>query len=252
MNENRNAHDPEKAPPPHGCVRGGELVAYLYGESSPAEAELFRRHLEACAACREEVAAFGAVREGLGEWRAEVLGSVPPLGIREAIAPAAEVQRGRERSAAAALREFFSLSPLWLRAGSVTAVLAACALAALTLARAELRWDADGLAFRTGVAERGVTERAQPPAPAGYTAEQVEAIVAERLGAERARWQAAQEAQAGREIVNASAQPQRRVAAPAAARSNAPRPARATPRGPDPDEESADLPRLSDLLSGSY
>lgn len=272
MNENTNAPQAgacqaEGAAEPRGCGRSEELVAYLYGESTPVKAELFRRHLDACAACREELAAFGGVREGLGEWRAQVLGSLPALDIHEAFTNAARPRHERRRSAAAALREFFTLSPLWLRAGAAAAVLAVCALAALTLARAEVRWDADGLAFRTGVPAKVVTERAtekaqepaqkaQEPTRGGYTEEQVAAIVSERVKEAKAQWQASQ-AQAGQtrgQVVNASAEPQakRKVEQSAASKPNAARPSRATPRGAGRDEEAADLPRLSDLLGGSY
>ena len=254
MNEKTNTPHEEGAEP-RGCGRSEELVAYLYGESTPVKAELFRRHLDACAACREELAAFGRVREGLGEWRAEVLGSLPSLGIHEAFTNATRPGDVRRRSAAAALREFFSLSPLWLRAGVAAAVAAFCALAALTLARTEVRWGADGLAFRAGITERAViervTERIQEPARSGYTEEQVAAIVSERLKEAKAQWQASQ---AEGEVVNASAElrPKRRVEQRAASKPNAARPVRATPRVPERDEEAADLPRLSDLLSGSY
>src|SRR5215207_1478965 len=122
---------------PRGCGRGEELVAYLYGEATKEEAGLFRGHLEACAVCREELATLGGVRAGLGAWRAEALGTFPSLNIEEALAPTARVlpAASRQRSARAALREFFSLSPLWLRAGACAATLAVCALVALTLAR---------------------------------------------------------------------------------------------------------------------
>jgi len=249
--ESRQAEDVES----RGCGHSEELVAYLYGESTPVKAELFRRHLDACAACREELAAFGGVREGLGEWRAEVLGSLPSLDIHAAFTKATGPRPERKRSAAAALREFFALSPLWLRAGAAAAVLAVCALAALTLARTEVRWDADGLAFRSGVPTKVVTERVtekvQEPARGAYTEEQVAAVVAERLKEAKAEWQAAQ---APGQVVNASAesQPRRKVEQRAASKPNVSRPRKAAPRGVGRDEEMADLPRLSDLLNGSY
>jgi anti-sigma factor RsiW len=261
MNENTNAPLAEDAES-RGCGRSEELVAYLYGESTPVKAELFRRHLDACAACREELAAFGGVREGLGEWRAEVLGSLPTLDIHEAFTRATPERPERERSAAAALREFFTLSPLWLRAGALAAVLAVCALAALTLARAEVRWDAGGLAFRTGVPTKVVAERVtekvpeavrkvQEPARGVYTEEQVAAVVAERLKEAKAEWQSAQ---TRGEVVAASSdesRPKRKVEPRTASKPNVTR-QRNAPRGVGRDEETADLPRLSDLLNGSY
>jgi anti-sigma factor RsiW len=281
MNENRNAHGFDDAASPRGCERAAEMVTYLYGEASPHEAEVLRGHLTGCAVCREELAAFGGVREAVGVWRAEALGSLPPLDINEvlnsragfdvngsrgafnvkgafsgseAVAVAAEFRptQARKRSARAALREFFSLSPLWLRAGAFAATLAFCALAALTLTRAEVRWGADGLAFRTGTVERIVKEQAQMqaqvPVQSGFTQEQVNAIVAERLGEAKARWEAAQPQRV--EVAKASDVSQRKGQPRAVAKSNAPRLRRTAPSGFDHDDELADLPRLSDLLSG--
>ena len=198
-----------------GCGRGEELIAYLYGESAHAESADFRRHLTNCAACVEELAAFGGVREGLGEWREEVMSSIPALNVAERVAPVAaavsvaktetrtpEVARAvevnrtqpRKRSASAALREFFSLSPLWLRAATAAAAVVFCALAALTLARAEVRWDSNGLAFNTGGKERIVEKLIPSPAPNGFTQEQVDAMIRQNVEREVAaaqdRWKA--------------------------------------------------------------
>lgn len=273
MNEHRNERRPgdDAAATPRGCARAEELVTYLYGEATPAEARVFRQHLDACAVCREEFAALGGVRESLGAWRAEALGALPSLDIKEDLPSAVYVKerplapalpregRARERSAAAALREFFSLSPLWLRAGAVAAALVVCALAALTLARAEVRLDSNGLAFRAGVAERTVVERviepARPavePARTGYTEEQLNAAVAERLKAARAEWEAAQTRPEVFAAVAAPDETLKRQGQRAGVKSTAPRARRTPQRSPGSDEELADLPRLSDLLDGSY
>jgi hypothetical protein len=193
MREKSNATGLNNGANPRGCERSEEMVAYLYGEAAPEEAKAFRRHLSACAVCREELAAFGAVREAVGEWRAEALSTVPSLNIGEELQPAASSRRApeRRRSAVAALREFFSLSPLWLQAGAVAALLVVCGLAALTFARTEVRWDSNGLAFRTGVKERVIKEPVQVPVNAGYTEEQLNAAVKEgvdrEVAGERAR-----------------------------------------------------------------
>jgi anti-sigma factor RsiW len=181
MKEKSNVPSLKNGANPRGCGRAEELVAYLYGEAAPVEAKAFRSHLDGCAVCREELAAFGAVREVVGEWRAEALSTVPLLNINEELSPAASLHPApeRKRSAVAALREFFSLSPLWLQACSVAALLVVCGLAALTLARTEVRWDSNGLAFRTGVKERVVKEQVQVPVRSGYTEEQFNAAVKE-------------------------------------------------------------------------
>src|SRR5579884_1348648 len=48
---------------PHDC--GRDLAAYVLGALEPAEAEDFRRHLESCAVCRDEAAAFRQVVDAL-------------------------------------------------------------------------------------------------------------------------------------------------------------------------------------------
>jgi hypothetical protein len=181
MREKSNAPSLNNGANPRGCGRAEQLVAYLYGEAAPEEAKAFRIHLDGCAVCREELAAFGAVREAVGEWHAQVLSTVPSLNIGEELSLAASSHPApeRKRSAMAALREFFSLSPLWLQAGSVAALLVVCGLAALTFARTEVRWDSNGLAFRTGVQEHVVREQVQGPVKSGYTEEQFNAAVKE-------------------------------------------------------------------------
>lgn len=241
---------------PRGCERGEELVAYLYGEATKEEAGLFRRHLEACAVCREELVALGGVRAGLGAWRAEALGTVPSLNIEEALAPSTVLPAAsRKRSARAALREFFSLSPLWLRAGAFAATLAVCTLAALTLARAEVRWGSDGLAFRAGAAETVVKERVEVPVQSGYTDEQLNAIVALKVAEARAQFIAETKVrpdeQNAEQIVNVVGKGSQPAPNPNAARRSRRGPRR-TSNGDDALLAEENLPRLSDLLSGSY
>lgn len=228
MRERINANGAGEA---RGCGRAEDLLAYLYGESAPAEAADFRRHLADCAACGEELAAFGGVRASVGEWREEVMRSIPALNVAERVAPfaasaktetraadvtyavEAERARTRTRSASAALREFFSLAPMWLRAGTATAAVVFCALAALTLARAEVRWDSNGFAFNTGVGERVAEKQTPAPEPRGFTQEQVDALIrrsVEREVAEaQGRWKAEEADRAN--IINAGGVSERRA-----------------------------------------
>ena len=282
MNEKSGANGAGGAADARGCGRAEELVAYLYGESAPEEAANFRQHLAGCAACGEELAAFGGVRDGLGEWREEVMRSMPALNVAERVAPVAhaaknethapwdtrsvEVTRAhaRRRSAAAALREFFSLSPLWLRAGTAAAALAFCVMAALTLSRAEVRWDSNGLAFNTGVTGRVIEKQVQTTAPDGFTQEQVDALVRQNVerevAAARVRWEA--ENAAREDVVNAGGV--RRASTPrnagdaaaSAGQKGARRPARVASRGEQLARENEDVfypgeesvPRLTDIL----
>ncbi|MET0647996.1 MAG: zf-HC2 domain-containing protein [Pyrinomonadaceae bacterium] len=241
----------------HGCERGEDLVAYLYGETPKQEAALFRQHLDACAVCREELAAFGGVRAGLSAWRADALGTVPSLNILDAFAPATEPRpTARRRSARAALREFFSLSPLWLRASAFAATLAVCALVALTLARAEIRWGSDGLAFRTGVTEKIVTEQIQAPTQGGYTEEQVNAIVARKVAEATAQLTVKAKEETGGPrpdtVINVSGGGKNQQQPAATTSPRRKRPARADARRNEPLLAEDELPRLSDLLRSSY
>jgi anti-sigma factor RsiW len=119
------------------CACSEELVAYLYGEADKAAAQAFEAHALRCAPCRKELAEFRAVRAAVGEWRLQALGSLSPA-LRAADAPVAfapkEVVAERQRSALAAIREFFTLSPAWMRAATVTLGLLFFALIALNAA----------------------------------------------------------------------------------------------------------------------
>lgn len=285
MRERTNANGAGDTGEARGCGREEELMSYLYGESSHAESADFRRHLADCAACGEELAAFGGVRAGLGEWREEVMRSVPALNVAERVAPAASnaayVAKNetrvsdvahfatptradtRTRSASAALREFFSLAPTWLRFGTATAAVLFCALAVFTLARVEVRWDSNGFAFNTGVRERVVEKQIQSPAPEGFTQEQVDALVRRSVEREVAaaqdRWKAEDAARSN--VVNAGAvrlvspAQNARGASEAKSQQSQRRPNRgsnnqllAEDNGDDfyPGEES--VPRLTDIL----
>jgi hypothetical protein len=172
------------------CERAGELVAYFYGEASPAERGSFDAHLANCGACRDELAAFAGVREAVGHWRAEILNGAPgALSSARTVAPhAAGRAHASVAAALAALREFFKLSPVWLRAGVAASTVAVCALVALAVVNAEVRWDETGLAFGTRLTSE--TQTASPPqiaAPVGkvYSQAELDRLVAERDAALR-------------------------------------------------------------------
>ena len=252
MTEKTGGTTPHEQTP--ACARAEELVAFLYGETGPAEAQDFCLHLNDCAHCREELAAFGEVRARVGEWRAVALGEAPALGLSGAFtaeAPFPSSSPPRARSARAALREFFSLAPLWLRAGAAAALLLVCGLTALTLARTRISWGPEGFAFTAGVPERVVTrvETVEAPAPAGADEARVEALVRERVraelgAAERRRQEQAEAARQSKpapRLEQAAAVPPRKRAAP-----------RAAQRGRRAAEDEESLPRLSDLLRGVY
>jgi hypothetical protein len=119
------------------CAHAEQMVAYLYGEASQTEARDFERHVQRCASCRAETAAFGDVREAIGEWRQQSLGSLasPAFESNDVIAFASPREASKQRrSAFAALSEFFTLSPVWMRAATAAIALVFCALVVIAIA----------------------------------------------------------------------------------------------------------------------
>ena len=172
------------------CVQAEQLVAYLYGETTEAEATRFEQHLTGCAACAEEMAAFGHMRKAVGAWRDAALSAATSLPAFE-VGNAGVINpvKPPKRSARTAIREFFNFAPLWLRIGGAVAATVICALAVLGVANAELRWDSSGIALRTGT-ERGHdqagTSKAETIAGRVFTQEEVDRMLAERMTQERA------------------------------------------------------------------
>jgi hypothetical protein len=97
------------------CERSSDLMAFLYNEMNASETREFESHLRECRNCLEEAASFGTVRESIVAWRDEVMtGFVPSTATPT------------KKSALAAFRQFFDLSPLWLQ--SAAAVLTCCVI----------------------------------------------------------------------------------------------------------------------------
>jgi anti-sigma factor RsiW len=120
------------------CARAQDLVAYLYGEASAAEASDFESHTAHCASCAAELEALGHVRASIVEWRTQTLAGLASTAPATSIAPVLEnnaASKTRGRSALAALREFFALSPMWLRGATALASLAICALVVFAAVR---------------------------------------------------------------------------------------------------------------------
>ena len=78
------------------------------------------------------------MRASIGEWRTQALGA-PLSTITTASSPViigpAVIAPDRKRSALAALREFFTLAPAWMRAATAALGIVFCALVALTIAQ---------------------------------------------------------------------------------------------------------------------
>ena len=121
------------------CHRAEDLVTYLYGEATAAEAQDFSAHVQQCDACRVEFEVFNQVHDSIVTWRNEALGGITfhSANTTPLISAASEnsfVPHERKLSALAALREFFAVSPFWLRGATVFAGLLLCGLL-LTLSR---------------------------------------------------------------------------------------------------------------------
>ena len=121
------------------CHRAEDLVTYLYGEANAAETQDFATHMQRCDACRAEFAVFNQVHESIVLWRNEALSPIPSLTTVTPTESAFDsrrlVQHERKLSAVAALREFFSVSPLWLRGATAFAALLLCVLGGLAISR---------------------------------------------------------------------------------------------------------------------
>jgi hypothetical protein len=107
------------------CERATDLISFLYGEASEAESRDFQVHLQGCQSCQTEMTSFGAIRQAVGAWKDEALGGF----VSTQVAPV------KTKSAVAALKEFFDLSPLWLKGAVGFASLLFCLLAVLAVIR---------------------------------------------------------------------------------------------------------------------
>lgn len=108
-----------------GCERASDLIAFIYNEGSEQEAQDFELHLRDCSSCREEAASFGVVRESIVTWRDEALAGFVST----------PVTTPTRKSALAALRQFFDLSPLWLKGATAFALLGFCLLVGIVIFR---------------------------------------------------------------------------------------------------------------------
>ena len=150
------------------CERAEDLVAYLYNEATRDEAKDFETHLHHCASCRAELTTFGDVREAMGEWREQALGSLasPAFDADTTRAFASAATPVRRRSALVALREFFTLSPAWMRGATAAIALVFCALVAIAVAY---------------FVQQPQTVIVENPSKTGYTEEEVQARIAQAI-----------------------------------------------------------------------
>jgi short subunit dehydrogenase-like uncharacterized protein len=113
------------------CARQEDVVSFLYGELKDVEAQSFRSHLNSCAGCRTELNSFTGIHESVMQWRNESIGS---LALTAPQVAAAFDRQAKGRSAVNAVREFFNLSPVWMKAAVGFASLLFVIFAALAIA----------------------------------------------------------------------------------------------------------------------
>jgi anti-sigma factor RsiW len=110
------------------CNRSEDLIAFLYHEMNDSESRSFEAHLRDCVGCNRELASFGEIRESIVSWRDESLAAAWSQN-----GAAIPVVQSRP-SALAALREFFNLSPVWMKGAAAFASLLFCVCAVLAVA----------------------------------------------------------------------------------------------------------------------
>src|ERR1700687_5926999 len=118
------------------CGRADDLIAFLYGELDGEDARKFERHLHDCARCETELASFGEIRQSIVSWRDESLGAAwlpDPAKDRKLASNRLRAGAQVRPSALAAMREFFNLSPLWLKGAAAFASLLFCVCAVLAI-----------------------------------------------------------------------------------------------------------------------
>jgi hypothetical protein len=115
-----------------GCGRENDLIAVLYGELDSSESTVFRSHMQECQSCASELAEFSSIRESVVGWRNEALEGVTSLASQTSPVRRYEVAKP---GALSALREFFNLSPLWMKGAVAFASLLFCVFAVLAIAR---------------------------------------------------------------------------------------------------------------------
>jgi hypothetical protein len=160
------------------CHRAEDLVTYLYAEASQADAKDFAAHLLQCDACRSEVGVFRQVHESILGWRNEALGEgfIPaPVAVETRVDSTNFVQRERKLSALAAVREFFNVSPLWLRLATGFAVVLLSVLGVVTISNSlnqRHRQEQFDAAVREQVEQRIAQTPRPQPAPKSSEAPQ--------------------------------------------------------------------------------
>ncbi len=105
-----------------------ELISYLYGEMDDEQLAAFQEHLSTCDLCNSEAASFGAIRGSINAWKQQALKG---FASNVELMPVPT----KTKSASAALREFFHLSPLWMKGAVAFSAVLFCLFAVLAFVR---------------------------------------------------------------------------------------------------------------------
>jgi putative zinc finger protein len=129
------------------CNMHEALIAHLYEEATPEESRRIEAHLTECASCKQELRAFEHVRGMLQQWQVDDLPVVRVVADRPS----------GEKSMLAALKELFSVTPLWAKAlGGV-----AMAMLVLAILGTDVSVGRGGFSFRADLLRHD-----RPTAPA--------------------------------------------------------------------------------------
>jgi anti-sigma-K factor RskA len=112
----------------HDCA--GDAAAYVLGALDPNEAEIFRRHLEECAVCRDEVEALGGVVQALPMAAPQ---QPMPRGVRRRVLRAVRQEAGLRADPPVRRTSAWFGSRAVLVATASVALLAAAVVLALTV-----------------------------------------------------------------------------------------------------------------------
>jgi len=123
----------DKIPDAPICERGNDLIAFLYDEIDDRAALSFERHLLNCAQCESELGVFKQIRSSVVAWRQESLGDVTTASVSASQAVHRASDLGKP-SAIAAIREFFELSPLWMKLSIAFASVLFCVVSVIAVA----------------------------------------------------------------------------------------------------------------------
>lgn len=115
------------------CDKHEELVSYLYNEATPEESKLVEQHLNACAACKEELHSFERVRGMLQQWQ------IDDLPVVRVVA-----DRAGERSMLSVLKELILVTPIWAKALGAVAM----GLVVLAIIGTDVSVGSSGFSFR--------------------------------------------------------------------------------------------------------